>query len=56
MITKKLNMNMTLLGSKTGTKGGQIIDREWIFQTNSLKYEGQFVIGSSLKIIHMRVK
>mgnify|MGYP001168206141 FL=1 len=49
MITKKLNMNMTLLGSKTGTKGGQIIDKGMDFQTNSLKYEGQFVIGSSLK-------
>ena len=49
MITKKLNMNMTLLGSKTGTKGGQIIDKGMDFQTNSLKYEGQFVIGNHLK-------
>ena len=46
MITKPLNMNMTLLGSKTGKKGQ---DKGMDFQTNSLKYEGQFVIGSSLK-------
>jgi len=40
---------MTLLGKKTGTSKGQIIDKGMDFQTNSLKYEGQFVIGSSLK-------
>ena len=49
MITKKLNMNMTLLGSKTKVKKGEVIDKGMDFQSNSLTYEGQFVIGSSLK-------
>ena len=46
MITKPLNMNMTLLGSKTGKKGQ---DKGMDFQTNSLKYEAAFNIGNSLK-------
>ena len=49
MITKKLTMNMTLLGSKTKVKKGEVIDKGMDFQSNSLTYEGQFVIGSSLK-------
>tara|TARA_R100001594_G_C4023961_1_gene259753 strand:- start:27 stop:1445 length:1419 start_codon:yes stop_codon:yes gene_type:complete len=49
MITKKLNMNMTLLGSKTKVKKGEIIDKGMDFQSNSLTYEGQFIIGDNLK-------
>ena len=49
MITKKLNMNMTLLGSKTQMVKGQLIDKGMDFQTNSLKMEASFNIGNYLK-------
>tara|TARA_Y100001963_G_C6735520_1_gene426177 strand:+ start:69 stop:1472 length:1404 start_codon:yes stop_codon:yes gene_type:complete len=49
MITKKLNMNMTLLGTKTAVQKGKVIDKGMDFQTNSLKMEAAFNIGNYLK-------
>ena len=49
MIKKPLNMNLTLLGSKTRMRKGVLIDKGMDFQTNSLKYEAEFNIGNSLK-------
>ena len=49
MITKKLNMSMTLLGSKTVVKKGETIDKGMDFHSNSLTYEAKFNIGRSQK-------
>ena len=49
MITNQLNMNMTVLGSKTKMRKGVLIDKGMDFETNSLKYDASFNIGNSLK-------
>ena len=49
MIIKKLNMSMTLLGSKTRVRKGEVIDIGMDFHSNSLTYEAKFTIGRSQK-------
>ena len=49
MIYKALNMNMTVLGSKTKMVKGQLVDKGMDFETNSLTYEATFNIGNYKK-------
>ena len=48
-IYKSLNMNMTVLGSKTKMVKGKLVDKGMDFQTNSLTYEATFNIGNYIK-------